>query len=160
MNFIQFLATQQLEDRQAIVVHGPALSGKTKFVNQLINLNENIFLIDFLSSYIQNPDPPIHLMGFSAFKEYLLSLEIPDKYKIVVIDQLDFLFNTWDRSEKEKFIQWLRTGLRSPSVVKQVYVFFIQTDDIINKSKLINSLGQNRIIGLEALENIQYTGSN
>jgi len=158
MNFRDFLETQKTEDRQAIILHAPAMVGKTDFVKQLTNLGEGIHYIDFLATYIENPHPPIHLMGFTGFRDYLLSLSYPQNYSVIIVDQLDFLLNTWDKSEKEKFIQWIKFTLRSPSVVKHTFVFVLQTDETITNAEIENSLGQSRIINLKTLENLISPG--
>jgi len=158
MNLATFLEIQKSEDRQAIIIHAPAMSGKTIFVKQLTNLHEEIHYIDFLKAYLENPHPLIHLMGFTAFRDYLLSLSIPKDCSAVIVDQLDFLFNTWDKSEKEKFVQWLKFNLRSPAVVQQTFIFVLQTDDIITSSEMNNSLQQSRIINLNNLENLYKPG--
>ena len=69
-----------------------------------------------------------------------------------MIDQADFMFNTWDADEKQEFIHWLRTSLRTPSVVKRTLIFVIQTDGVISSATLTNTRSQSRVLALNELD--------
>ena len=123
MNFAKYLEQQTHEDRQAFIIHYPRLSGKTQFIQKACQVISGFYYIDLLDYTLTNPDlSSLENIDLSRFKSLLLDLDKSqsEETSALVIDQADFMFNTWDADEKQEFIHWLRTSLRTPSVVKKL----------------------------------------
>jgi hypothetical protein len=151
VNFQDYLNRQNNEDRRAFVIHYPAKSGKTDFARRICETRDDAYLLDLQSYFRDHPAlPPIHRCQLSALKGILLSLEGPER--VLVVDNPDFLLNTWDGEEKRGFVTWLRTQLRSPVDTEKTLVFVIQTDDIIAAADIRNSYGERRVLALNEFE--------
>ena len=81
-----------------------------------------------------------------------LEKSLPEKTSALVIDQGDFMFNTWDKDEKQEFLHWLRVSLRTPSVAKRPFIFIIQSDGVLSSATLNNTLNQSRILALNEFD--------
>lgn len=151
MNFHDYLNRQQNEDRRAFVIHFGARSGKTRFARRSCETRHDAYLLDLLAYFLEHPElPPIEKCGFDMLKGLLLALDVPQD--VVIVDNPDFLFNTWSAEQKQRLLNWLRTQLRSPSVTQKTFVFVIQTDDIIAAANLHNSCGESRVLPLNAFD--------
>jgi len=155
MNFVKYLEQQSHEDRQAFIIHYPALSGKTQFIQKACQVISGLHYIDLLEHTLANPGlSSLEKIDLNGFKKMLLDLDksLPEKTSALVIDQGDFMFNTWDADEKQDFIHWLRATLRTPSVAKRTFIFVIQTDDVLSSAKLNNAQNQTRILALNEFD--------
>ena len=155
MNFAKYLEQQTHEDRQAFIIHYPSLSGKTQFIQKACQVMPSIHYVDFLEYTLANPGlSSLENIDLSRFKSLLLDLDKSqsEETSALVIDQADFMFNTWDADEKQEFIHWLRASMRTPSVVKRTFIFVIQTDGLISSATLTNTRNQSRILALNELD--------
>jgi hypothetical protein len=153
INFLRYLNQQSAEDKRAFIIHYPALSGKTDFAKRAATLRPGIYYLDLQETFINHPNlPPISQCGFSFLKDFLLGLQIPED--CIVIDNPDFLFNTWEREDKNALLHWIKVQLRSPSVSEKTFIFIIQNDDILASAQFNNSCGQPRILSLNEFEAI------
>jgi len=151
VNFHEYLNRQNNEDRRAFIIHYPAASGKTDFARRICETRQDAYLLDLQSYFLNHPElPPIVECGISTLKGILLSLNIPEC--VLVVDNPDFLLNTWSDEEKRGFLTWLRTQLRSPVDTDKTMVFVIQSDDIIAAADIQNSYGQQRVLALNQFE--------
>ena len=85
-----------------------------------------------------------------VLQQLLLNSDI--KESVVIIDNVDFLFNAWESSDQVEFENWLRIQLRSPSITNKTFVFFVQSDSFFTNMKLTNSRGESRVLPLNAFE--------
>jgi len=157
MDFAKFLEQQSHEDRQAFIIHYPALSGKTQFIQKACQVNPGLHYLDLLEYALSNPGlSALEYIDLESFTNMILDLDksLPQESSALVIDQADFMFNTWDIDEKQDFIHWLRTTLRTPSVVKRTVIFIMQTDGVITSAALGNNRNQSRILALNELDAI------
>lgn len=151
MNFHDYLNRQQNEDRRAFVVHYGAKTGKTRFARRVCETRGDAYLLDLLAYFLDHPElPPIQKCDFDVLKELLLKLNVAQD--VILVDNADFLFNTWRREEKQRLLNWLQVQLRSPAVTRKTFVFFIQTDDIIAAADLRNSANEPRVLPLNAFD--------
>ncbi len=147
MKFDDYLNRQNNEDRRAFVIHYPARSGKTDFARRICESHQDAYLLDLQSYFLEHPElPPIQRCGVSALKGILLSLE--RRERVLVVDNPDFLLNTWSDEEKRGFVTWLRIQLRSPADTEKTLVFVIQSDDVIATADIRNSYGEPRVLAL------------
>lgn len=151
MNFHDYLNRQQNEDRRAFIIHYGAGSGKTRFARRICETRQDAYLLDLLAYFLEHPElPPIDKCSFDTLKDLLLTLVVPRD--VIVVDNPDFLLNTWSAEEKHRLLNWLRTQLRSPGVTQKAFVFVIQTDDILAAADLHNSYGEPRVLALDAFD--------
>lgn len=151
MNLHDYLNHQNNEDRRAFVIHYPAKSGKTRVARRIVEARKDAALVDLQSYFLQHPElPPIQRCGPSVLQGILLSLDRPEA--IIVIDNPDFLLNTWTDDEKRTWLNWLRVQLRSPGDTEKTFIFMIQTDEVIATADMRNSYGEPRVLALNAFD--------
>ena len=153
MNFHDYLNRQQNEDRRAFVIHYGAKSGKTRFARRIRETRQDTYLLDLLAYFLAHSElPTIQRCGFHMLKNLLLKLDVAQW--VVVVDNPDFLFNTWSAEDKNDLLNWLRVQLRSPSVTRKTFVFVVQTDDVIAAADLHNSYGERRVLALNEFNDL------
>ena len=155
MKFAEFLEQQTHEDRQAFIIHYPALSGKTQFIQKACQVIPAIHYVDLLEYSLAKPEvSALGRVDPGRFRDMLLDIDksVPENIKSIVIDQGDFILNTWDSEEKQEFLHLIRQSLRTPSVVKKTFIFVIQTDGAISSAVMTNSRNQSRILALNEFE--------
>jgi hypothetical protein len=155
MNFAGYLAQQTHEDRQAFIIHYPALKGKTQFILKACQVIPALHYLDLLEHALSTPGlSSLGKIDLSKFEDILLELDqsLPESVSALIIDQADFIFNTWDADEKQEFLHWLRKPLRTPSVVRRPFIFVIQTDGVLSSAVLTNSQNQSRVLALNEFD--------
>jgi len=153
INFYKYLDQQSSEDKRAFIVHYPAKSGKTSFAKRAAAQRAGIHYLDLQETFLKQPDlPKITQCGFAFLKEYLLGLQVTEEF--ILIDNPDFLFNTWKSEDKQALLHWMKVQLRSPGVTEKTFSFFIQSDEILATAQFNNSCGQPRILPLNEFEAI------
>ena len=151
INFFKYLDQQSSEDKRAFIVHYPAKSGKTAFAKGAAAQRANIHYLDLQETFLQRSDlPRINQCGFDFFKEFLRGLQVAKEF--ILIDNPDFLFNTWKTQEKQDFLHWLIGQLRSPGDTDKTFIFFIQSDETLSVAQFNNSCGQPRVLPLNEFE--------
>lgn len=154
MNFFQYLDYQYTQDKRAFIVHGPAMGGKTRFARRSCQLRQDVFYLDLLEYFISHPElGPVRSFDCKALQQLLLGLQCPPGVYAVLIDNADFLMNTWSAVDKDGLIAWLRNTLRSPGVTDLTFVFFIQTDGVLSAANLTNARGS-RVLALSEFDAI------
>lgn len=153
MKFHDYLNNQKTEDRRAFIVHYPAKSGKTQFAREICEQREDAHLLDLQAYFLQHPElSPIRRLDFTKFKDLLLSLDMRED--VILVDNVDFLFNTWRKKDKEKFSNWLKHQLRTPGDTKKTFIFVFQTDPFIENIILVNSNQESRVLPMNEFESI------
>lgn len=153
INFYRYLDQQSSEDKRAFIVHYPAKSGKTLFAKRAAAQRTDIYYLDLQEAFLKQPNlPKITQCGFVFFKEYLLGLHVKEEF--ILIDNPDFLFNTWRIEDKQALLHWMKVQLRSPGVTKKTFIFFIQNDETLATAQFNNSYGEPRILSLNEFETI------
>ena len=151
MNFHDYLNRQQNEDRRAFIIHYGAKSGKTRFARRICETRQDAYLLDLLAYFLEHPElPPIQKCGFDTLKDLLLTLAVPQD--VIVVDNPDFLFNTWSAEEKRACSTGCACSCALRASPKKTFVFVIQTDDIIAAADLHNSYGESRVLPLDAFD--------
>jgi len=81
-------------------------------------------------------------------EELLLDLDVPEN--IVVVDNMDFLLNTWTGRQLDEFVGMVDLRLKTAAVTDKTFVFFLQTNPDIVRHELKSTRGQPRILPLDA----------
>ena len=154
MNFNAYLNHQMAEDRRAFVVHFPARSGKTQFARRIRQVRSDAHYLDLQAYFLENTElPSIGDCDADFLKKMLLGIKVARP--VIIVDNSDFLFNTWDRKQKTDFFSWLNRALRSPNPTPKTFVFFIQDDsDILFVSFDTNTHREPRILPLNSFDSL------
>lgn len=153
INFNDYLDRQKTEDRRAFIIHFPARSGKTQFARRVHEIRSDVSLIDLQADFASQPDRlPIRRFDFQEFRGLLLSLDVPQP--VIMVDNPDFLFNTWNAEEKQALLHWLRIGLRSPGDTLKTFVLIVQDDDVLARAQFFNTNHEPRVITLNTFESV------
>lgn len=140
------------EDRRAFIVHFPAKSGKTQFARRICQVRSDTYYLDLQAYFLEHPElPPIGDWDFEMLRKFLLGFNVLQS--IIVVDNPDFLFNTWDREQKKEFLNWINRGLRSPNPTQKTFTFFLQDDpDILSANFDLNVHHEPRLLALNFFE--------
>jgi len=144
-----FIATQASERYRAFIVHGPAMSGKTHLAQRLRDVL-GAHVLDLQAHFAGDPDLCARIDRYRPrdLERLLLALEVPES--LVVVDNPDFLINTWTSRHKREFVAMVDRRLHSPTVTDKTFAFFIQTDPVIVRRELTNTRGHPRILPIDA----------
>jgi len=153
MNIHDYIDHQKTEDRRAFIIHYPAKSGKTYFAQALLRTRSDVYLLDLQEHFVNQPGlPPVRKWDFEALRKLLLSIGVPQS--VIIVDNPDFLFNTWSTAEKQSLLNWVRVGLRSPAETEKTFVFIVQNDDVISTGSFTNAHGEPRVLALNEFESV------
>lgn len=150
MKFHDYLHRQMAEDRRAFIVHYPAATGKTAFAKRISETRSDTYLFDFQQYWLDHSELSPEALNFEAFKGVLLSIIVPEP--VVLVDNLDILFNIWRDKDKDAFLHWIRIGLRSPRDTDKTFVFMLQTDSAFVNADIKNSQSESRVLSLDAFD--------
>lgn len=152
IDMVKLLDFQTREQYRAILVLGTAGSGKTKYAKQLANVTKAKY-IDLLDVFSKNKtlSENIDLFNVIRLKKYLLDL--PSDESIVIVDNIDFLLNTWTDHELSQFLVLIEK-LRSIET-KKTFCFFAQDLKILSAKQIYNSQNNSRVISLNQVAHIR-----
>ena len=144
-----YIAIQSTESYRAFIIHGPAMSGKTRLARRMRDVL-GAHVLDLQAHFVAHPDLCARIDRYRPrdLERLLLALDVPGP--LVVVDNLDFLLNTWSPRHKREFVAMVDQRLRSPGVTDETFAFLIQTDPVIVRHKLTNTRGQPRILPIDA----------
>lgn len=152
VDLIQLIDFQTREQYRTILVLGPAGSGKTKFAQLLANRTKAKY-IDLLDAFSNDKhlSENIDTFDVSHLKKYLLHL--PTKESVIIIDNVDFLLNTWSDKEVGEFLNLIEK-LRSNETQK-TFCFFAQDLKILSSKLIYNSQNNSRILTINQIAYIR-----
>ena len=144
-----YVATQATESYRAFIIHGPAMSGKTRLARRMADAL-GAYVLDLQAHFVAHPDLCARIDRYRPhdLEKLLLALDVPES--LVVIDNMDFLINTWSPKHRRGFVAMMDKRLRSPGDTDKTFVFLIQTDPLIVRHELSNTRGQPRILPIDA----------
>jgi len=151
LNLLDLIEVQRAERFRAFIVHAAAMAGKTETACRLAARAPDAVYVDLLNVFPHHPEwcARIDRFGVDDLSDFLLNLETPAQ--VVIVDHLDFLLNTWSRSKKRGFAQWVDEGLDGFTKTDKIFIFFIQSDPAITAYPLRrpNRLGRTRVFRLD-----------
>lgn len=153
IDMVNLLDFQTREQYRAILVLGSADSGKTKYAKQLANATKAKY-IDLLDVFYKDEilSKNIDLFNVSLLKKYLLDLQIDES--VVIVDNIDFLLNTWTDHELSQFLIFIEQ-LRSETETKKTFCFFAQDLKTLSAKQIYNSQHNSRVISLNQVAHIR-----
>lgn len=148
MNIKIYLDHQMAEDRRAFVIHYPAKNGKTQFAIRISTSHPNIYYRDLQKYFLEKPDlPTISDCDPTFMKNMLLKIKV--QQPIILVDNVDFLLNTWDKDEKKELFGWLNRTLRSPAMTEKTFGIILQDDPVLSSYSFDkNNYGEERSLPL------------
>lgn len=152
MNIKTYLNHQMTEDRRAFVVHYPAKSGKTQFALQVSRVYPIIHYLDLQKLFLESPDlPPIADCDPITLGKILLRLKANPP--VILVDNMDFLFNTWEKEQKLEFLGWLNRTLRSPAMTEKTLMVILQDDPVLTSFSFDKNIhGEERLLTLDRFD--------
>lgn len=145
----QHLARQAQERYRAFIIHAPAMEHKTTLARRIRDVL-GAYLLDLQAYFLEHPELAERIDRFRPddLEELLLGLDVPEH--IVVVDNLDFLLNTWTNRRLGEFVGMVDLRLKSPDTTDKTFVFMVQTHPVLLRHELRDSRGQPRILPREA----------
>jgi hypothetical protein len=145
----EYLAIQGQERRRAFIIHAPAMEHKTALARRMRDLL-GAYLLDLQAHFLEHPELAERVDRFRPrdLEELLLGLDVPQK--VVVVDNVDFLLNTWTNKRLGEFVGMVDLRLKSPDTTDKTFVFVVQTNPVLLRHELKNSRGQPRILPRDA----------
>ncbi len=143
---IDFIQTQLKERYKTFALYGPAMNGKSELAKKLAD-KTGVLYIDLLAEFVSNIDLSSNIDIFEPkdLKDYLRKLAFNGR--LIIIDNIDFLINTWDNLNKEHFLNFI-----DKDEYKIAYCFILQELKILRESNIVNSLGQSRVLNVYNVE--------
>ncbi len=145
MNLELFIQEQLHERYKHFVIYGPALYGKTQLAKKIAADFEGLY-IDMLKEFCEDlrKKESIDIFGPQRLLAYVQGLVTAGK-DIVVIDQLDFLFNTWDDNQMREFFVYVDQNQSDVCCI-----FFMHNYRMVEREDLvkINDRGKPRLINM------------
>lgn len=145
----RYLATQAHETYRACIIHAPAMGGKTRLAERMRDVL-GAYLFDLQAHFVGDRQLATRIDRYRPkdLETLLLGLSVAES--VVVVDNIDFLLNTWTPAQRQEFIGMVEHRLKSPGVTDKVFVFMVQSEPALVGHELRNTRGQPRIAPLEA----------
>lgn len=146
IKIIDYIHTQLKERYKTFALYGPAMNGKSALAKKLADKTGALY-IDLLAEFVSNIDLSSNIDIFEPkdLKDYLRKSAFNGR--LIIIDNIDFLINTWDNLNKEHFLNFI-----DKDEYKIAYCFILQESKFLRESNVVNSLGQSRIFNVYNVE--------
>lgn len=150
------LVSLEQERYRAVILHaGPEISpSMTHFCQKVCKQTYGKYL-DLLDFFIQSPNLSENIDSFSPEKLRELLIDQSKGQSLLVIDRVDFLLDTWRKSERQDFFRFINNQWDSyKDGMKAKLVVVFQTSQEIELLKILDSQGQSRIFQLNDFNDI------
>ncbi len=153
-----FAAISHLEQERyrALIIHAvPEKSpSMTHFCQKVCKQTDGKYL-DLLEFFIQSPNLSENIDSFSPEKLRGLLIDQSEGQSILVIDRVDFLLDTWRRTERQNFFRFINNQWDSyKDGMKSILVVVLQTSQEIESLQILDSQGQSRIFRLNDFNDV------
>lgn len=142
LKFKEFLEEQFKERYKHFIIYSLPMTGRTAFGKRLSEEFDGYYL-DVLSELKHNTEISKEIDTFYPNDFFKWIAKYGNDKKFIVVDNIDFLINTWREEQEEIFL-----NLIEKDQSKIVYLFLIQERKFLFKRSITNILGNNRIINL------------
>jgi translation initiation factor RLI1 len=135
------------------IIFGPSMCGKTKLAKHITDIFNGLY-VDMLENFQKDTSKKdvIDIFGPSKLIAYIKGIGINDN-RLIIIDQIDFIINTWDDSQFREFLVFV-----DQNQSEECYMFIMHNYRILERETPIkdNDKGHKRLINIY---NIQQGGS-
>lgn len=142
LKFKEFLEAQFKERYKHFIIYSLPMTGRTTFGKRLSEEFDGYYL-DVLSELKDNVEISKEIDTFYPDDFFKWIVKYENEKKFIVVDNIDFLINTWTEEQEEIFLNFIEKDQS-----KIVYLFLIQERKFLFKRSITNILGNNRIINL------------
>ena len=147
VDMLDFLRDLDQERYRAAIIHtkpekGPAV---TLFAKKACQVSGGKYL-DLLDFFIQSKELSQTIDSFGPDKLRKLLIEQSQSCRLLLVDRVDFLLDTWSRSERQDFFRMIRDqwdGYRDG--MKAKLIVCLQTSNEIEALKMQDSQGESRV---------------
>ncbi len=143
-----YLRTQQQETYRACIIHGPPMGHKTALARRMRDVL-GAHLLDLQARFAADAELAARIDRFRPRDLETLLLELEASPAIVVVDNCDFLLNTWSNARRQEFLVMVERRLKSPGLTDKTFVFMLQTDGALTSQEMLNSRRQPRVLRLD-----------
>jgi hypothetical protein len=150
IDIIDYIKRLEQERYRALIIHtipmrSPILTAfSQKFCEHLGGK-----YLDLLDFFIQSPQLSETIDRFSPEKFRELLIQQSRSYALLVVDRIDFLIDTWRKTERQDFYRLVQNQWDSyKEGMKATLVLCLQTSQEIEALKIHNSQGMSRIMCL------------
>ena len=141
MDLEEYMKTQLAERYRCFILCGAGLTGKTKLVKKAADGLGGKY-IDVLKQFAETP-PSVAVDSMRPeqfFKQFALEEE-----KMIIFDNMDFLFSLWTENQQREFIRKLDMKSNGSSLVAVLHNYKLLEETDLMKN---NSKGQKRIVNI------------
>lgn len=140
--FREFLEEQFKERYKHLIIYSLPMTGRTTFGKKVSEELDGYYL-DVLSELKDNTAVSKEIDTFYPNDFFKWIAKYCNGKKFIVVDNVDFLINTWREEQEEIFLNLIEKDQSNT-----VYLFLIQERKFLFKRSITNILGNNRIINL------------
>ena len=141
MDLEEYMKTQLNERYRCFILCGAGLTGKTKLVKKAV-CNMGGKYIDVLERFYETP-PSVAVDSMRPeqfFKQFAM-----EEKKMIIFDNMDFLFSLWTENQQREFIRKLDLRSNGASLVAVLHNYKLLEETDLMKN---NSKGQKRIVNI------------
>lgn len=142
LRFRELIEIQLKERYKHCVIYSLPMTGVTSFGKQICKKYDGYYL-DVLQEVNKDEDISNSLGMFYPEDFFKWLKKYNSEKKFIVIDNFDFLINTWRSDQEEIFL-----NLVEKQESEVMYIFLIQQRKFITKRIIENIMGKSRIINL------------
>jgi hypothetical protein len=143
------------ERYRTFIVHDRPLTGKSRFAKQLAKRAEGKYL-DLLKRFKKDEELKKNIDTFGINELENLLTEESKGENLLILDNVEFLLNTWDDDEYDSFFHLITKNWDSfKKSYSAVLGVFLITNRKINDLKLYTSKKETRIFHLTRLESFE-----
>ena len=147
----EFISFQASERYKAFILHGPVGNGKSTVAKKIAHVCGGEY-IDLLGEFYKSDKLKERIDTFGPEKLKKFLLERKASKGLIIIDNIDFLLNTWTNREKMEFLNTIEK--LSNVETKHTFVFVLQSDSFLEEKKITNTNKDSRIIDCRELSQI------
>jgi replication-associated recombination protein RarA len=142
MDIKKIIQNQQVERYRSFVLYGPPQFGKTNMAQGLAKRFNGEY-IDLLQKFTQdvNLKSSIDTFGPEELKKWLYNMNV--NKPLIVIDNMDFLYNTWDDNQIDRFLNFVEKDES-----RKCFCFVLQKRKIFKNRIILNSKNESRLIDI------------
>lgn len=155
VNLKEFIKALSGERHRTFIVHSDPASGKSKYARQLAKYVGGKYL-DLLERFGKDERLKSQIDIFGVKDLESLLVEEAKGTNLLIVDNAEFLLNTWDEDGYDLLFGLLRRHWDSfkPSY-RATLVFFLTTNRKIRELELNTSKGETRVFHLKRLESLE-----
>ena len=156
IDIINYLRYLDQERYRAIILHTkPDLSQSLMSFSKKLCKQVNGKYINLLNLFLHSKELSSKIDTYRPEKLKDFLVDEGQNQPLIIVDQADFLIDTWRKSEKKDFFHIItRQWDGYIAAMKSKLIFALQTSHEIESLKLIDSKGKSRIFRLEEFNNI------